>query len=302
MKKTLLFFLLFFCNITFSQIIEGDGIYDLDSCNFENTFSMIKLDTSMQNIWQIGQPSKQVFNSSYSYENALITDSLSPYPIARNSYFDVVLPNSYGPNLIISFKHRFHSDTLIDGGYIECSYDMGETWTNVVYDFIVNHPDDFRSENLYTEYDTLKGGIPGFSGSSSSWIETKLQWVFFYPVKANYADTFLLRFHFMSDSVQTNKDGWIIDDFLISYADFGSGISELDASNIQLFPNPTNNKLNFEKEISGQYKICDLSGRIVFEGKLSGQELDVQALQEGMYVFYLESKEKTYKTFFVKEN
>lgn len=217
----------------------------MDSCKFENQCSLLKLDTSSQEIWQIGKPAKPFFDTAYSSPNALVTDTINPYTTSNHSYFDLILPNIYfyPDGRIVGFKHKFQTDTLTDGGYIEMSYDKGLTWNNIIDDPIIINPIEFNTENLYSNQDTLKGGIRGFSGTSNGWIYTRIQWVWYYPCKTYPADTIIMRFHFISDNIQTNKDGWMIDNILISYADMGSPIEENKNihSQIYIMPNPIDN-------------------------------------------------------------
>ncbi|MFA5781899.1 MAG: T9SS type A sorting domain-containing protein [Bacteroidales bacterium] len=255
-KLLTVFFLLSFS--TFSQINPFLGIYDVDSCKFESQCSLLQIDTSLQNIWQIGKPAKPFFDTAYSSLNALITDTINPYPISNHSYFDLIIPTNYYylANLIVGFKHKFQTDTLTDGGYIEVSYDIGITWNNVLHDDIVHNVMEFHTENLYSEQDTLRGGINGFSGTSNGWIYTRIQWVWILPIKTVPLDTLIMRFHFISDSIQTNKDGWMIDNILISFVDLPSSIKEIENnhSRIYIMPNPVDNFAtikfdNFKNEI-----------------------------------------------------
>ena len=253
MKKLKLFTIVFLLSSSaFCQINPYLGIYDVDSCNFESQCLLTNIDTSSQNIWQIGTPAKAFFDTAYSLPNAIVTDTVNPYPTLNHSYFDLIIPNTsyYYAGLIVGFKHKFETDTSSDGGYIEVSYDKGISWNNVIIDGIINNPLEFNTENLYTLQDTLKGGINGFSGTSNGWIYTKIQWIWFMPVKTYPPDTLIMRFNFISDAVQTNKAGWMIDNILISYADLGSSINEVENYNynINITPNPVENvsKITFD--------------------------------------------------------
>lgn len=293
MKKILLTFgiFLFVLDVQSQFIITGDRT-DLDSCNFESICDFITLDSSAQNIWQIGKPNKQFFSSSLSELNSLITDTINVYPDTNHSSFLVALPGLYG-NILIEFKHRINSDTLIDGGYIESSYDGGQTWANIIYDYNVTMPEAFNFENLYTESDTLRGGIPGFSGTSNDWIETKIQWIFYFPVRSEVPDTFLLRFNFISDSIQTGKDGWMIDDFKISYVSMCCGLNELPSSSIQIFPNPSKGVIHLQAKdnLSVQnISVLDLFGKEVYSTPMKqSNEIRVDFLAPGIYFVTFET-------------
>lgn len=222
----------------------------MDSCEFESHCKLLVLDTSSSNIWQIGKSSKFFSDSFTSYLSTLVTDTLYPYPAKNHSYFDILIPNHRGSNLIVSFLHQFQTDTLIDGGYIEISYDSGKTWNNVVYEEEVHQPEVFATENLYAEQDTVAGGIPRFSGKSNGWVYTRIQWVWFFYLDFNPPDTLHMRFHFISDSMQTNKAGWMIDKILVSIAELPFSVDEINSGNpfIKIEPNPVEDVATIEFE------------------------------------------------------
>jgi hypothetical protein len=255
----------------FSQINPFLGIIDVDSCKFETPCILVNIDTSAQNIWQIGEPQKPFFNEAYSIPNALITDTLNSYPTQNHSFFDLkfCVYDYYIFGIIVGFKHKYQTDTLSDGGYIDVSYDNGQTWVNVLYDDTVHNLMEFNTENLYSEQDTLLGGINGFSGTSNEWIYTRIQWIWEYPCDIWAPDSLTLRFHFISDSNQTNKDGWMIDNILISFADEGSAIQNFNSLNtrIEISPNPVDNfaTISFNTQVEGPltFVLINSIGKIV---------------------------------------
>lgn len=215
----------------YAQIDPYEGIANVDSCMFysQNTHMLI-LDTSRNNIWQIGKPHKPFFYQALSLPYAIVTDTVSPYKVSNHSYFDLKIPGRY-MDIIIGFKHKYQTDSGIDGGYIQISEDKGKNWVNIRnYNCL-----QFNSENLYTTKDSLQGGEPGFSGQSNEWINTRFQIIWMMPVKTDWIDTVMFRFSFISDSIQTNKDGWLIDDILVSVADLGSGFSEIELNQNKLY-------------------------------------------------------------------
>lgn len=281
-----------------AQVNPYNGIYDLDSCHFETPCSWIMIHNDTDNIWQIGTPQKPFFNTSYSSQNALVTDTIHPYATSNHSYFDLKVPdtlNFFIGNVILSFKHKFQTDTLIDGGYIEISNDGGYSWFNVIEDDPVLA---FNSENLYSQTDTLAGGIHGFSGTSDDWITTRIQWVWLALLKGTNEDK-IIRFHFISDSVQTNKAGWMIDDILLSYVETPGGISDLRHSgiSIKLAPNPADYfiELDLEQNGSGPYALSVfnvLGQEVKTAGNIrSGKlRLDVSGLKSGVYFVQLKKE------------
>ena len=136
MKKLLLFLTLIslvnFANAQYSLFI-----------NFEDTSTVkyVKIDTTNHNnIWQIGRPSKTVFTSAYSIPNAIVTDTILPYPINNHSSFIITIKDPQwfqGSPSELDFFHQYNTDSGKDGGYIDVSYNGGAKWKNILYDSIL---------------------------------------------------------------------------------------------------------------------------------------------------------------------
>lgn len=299
MRKLLLSFLILWqAGIGYSQIDPHNGIYDIDSCHFESICPMVQFDSINQGIWQIGKPSKIYFDSAFSPVNAIVTDTLNNYPVSNHSYFDLAVPNWYGAGIIVSFRHKFDTDTLTDGGYIEVSYDDEGVWTNIINENIAHGPIGFNVENLYTSQDTLADGVPGFSGNSQGWVHTRVQWIWLYWLKNYPPDTLRLRFHFVSDSIQTNKDGWMIDNILVSYADQDSSVDEpvFSQNDIKIAPNPVGSFACINlSESSGDFltvSIFNSWGQKVKRCRIiSSREfrIDTSELTQGIYFVQIEN-------------
>ncbi|MGE5316384.1 MAG: T9SS type A sorting domain-containing protein [Chloroflexota bacterium] len=237
MKKIYaLVFLSFLTVGAFAQIVPFEGIYDVDSCDFETPCHLVNSDTA-GNLWQLGAPDKLTFTESYSIPYAMITDTVNPYPTGADAWFELGFHMDdyfYGMDIIVGFRHKYNTDTLLDGGYIETSNDNGATWYNVINDPNIMW---LITDNMYTQNDTLKGGVPGFSGTSGDWVYTQLEIIYGMPVKWPY-DTLMMRFHFISDETETAKDGWMIDNLHTSYADLGSGVKNRVLEQVSVNPNP----------------------------------------------------------------
>jgi hypothetical protein len=77
MKTGSILILLLLCQSSFGQMIW--------EINFEDWYygeDRIYIDTisNQDNIWQVGQPNKIIFNTAYSEPNAIITDTSNHYP------------------------------------------------------------------------------------------------------------------------------------------------------------------------------------------------------------------------------
>jgi hypothetical protein len=310
MKKTLL--LTCITVITFSlqgQIESFKGIIEMDACNLdadETACGYIQLDTLNFDLWQIGTPQKPFFDSAYNPPNAILTDTIYPYDTSRLEFFEFNVPISEHPyyqgNIIVGFKHKFETDTLVDGGFIEASFDGGVSWHNVIF------PENsgewleyFGTENMYSIEDTLANGKHGFSGTSDGWIHSKIQWVWQLPVVRSMQippDTLRLRFFYMSDSLQTNKDGWMIDDIRLEFADLGSAVEEQSTLlKTNLTPNPFSGSatLYFNNPNKGplHLSIVNLSGKIMQQvNDINDNEILIRQdqLTSGLYFYYLKNK------------
>ena len=269
-KVTILSIIICTCFYSFAQNI--DIIWD--TITFEEPYSYLTIDTSSQNIWQVGEPNKIFFDSAYSIYNAIVTDTINYYPANNNANFDLKIGEfnffeQFPFSICIEIKHKFDTDTLQDGGFISVSYDEGLTWMNIIKD-TTDFWDDTpmnNGYNLYSNSDSLYNGELGFSGHSNNWVTTSFCW-FFYPVK-NIAefpgDTIIVRFTFISDSIGDNKEGWIIDNIKLYSYDLGGSIYDKNSLDFQLIPNPITEyaKIKITDYQKALLRIFSIDGKIV---------------------------------------
>lgn len=307
MNKILTVILFFFSSSLFSQIELGyQGLIPIHIISFEDPSKEVVIDTTnQQNNWVIGSTNKTFFGQANSLPNAIMTDSVNSYSPNNHSYFDLgfrAWDNSGFPfNMYIQFDHKYETDSLIDGGFITVSYDTGQTWVNVINDSscVSCYSWPFiNSENLYTFNDSLKNGNFGFSGTSD-WKTTTFQWIWMLPVaKEIYSDTMIVRFNFISDSIQTNKDGWIIDNINVGFVDLGSSIQEINNQlKVELYPNLTNQYFNYKMEDNDKLEslfITDVKGQIIYSEKNPNKEnrIDVSKYPSGIYFVKFSTKGK----------
>jgi hypothetical protein len=241
MKRGILFSILFLC------FLQSNFAQTIDTINFEINASRAEIDTSNQsNVWQIGKPSKVVFDSAFSLNKAIVTDTLVQYPMGVNSSFKVGFVLT-GQQPVISFKYKMDSDSGKDGGYVDVSFDNGQNWELLTAQ--TNHPGNggmvggnfgMYTNSFYDTVDTLYNGQPGFSGQTNGWKQASIQFPCF-AVKMGF--TFWVRFTFISDSIQTTNDGWMIDDIVIDNTGICSEVDELQNNKISvsIYPNPISN-------------------------------------------------------------
>jgi len=312
--KTLLLsaFLFFSCFSGFAQTNDGRSIGDTlgpwITITFEEPSEYIQITPSPGNIWQIGPPQKSFFNQAYTIPNAIVTDTTGYYPVNNTSSFDLFITTQntnyfYPMDLFIDFRHKFDSDTLKDGGYISVSWDLGQTWNNILDDTLSQYwlisPFDptgfvYGNTNLYNNTDTLFNVEHGYSGKSNGWVHSCLAW-YDLPVAGQDfwpPDTMILRFNFVSDNLQNNREGWMIDQIRIFSIDLGSGTGgELNSGvGAHVTPNPVRSDalVSLDKVCNHvEYCLTDLSGRTTFQGNCeNGNHFVIpgQGITPGIYI------------------
>lgn len=251
--------------------------------NFEDStmFDRIVVDTleNPSNIWQIGQPSKENFNSAYSGPNAMITDTLNSYPINDTSSFIIkhYRAGSWGVSnyeLTLQFWFKFDSDSINDYGTVEASFDNGLTWINLLIEDSIHYLNWIEQK-------------PVLTGKSNEWQHFALDLVHL-SYEYVYNDTTLFyRFTFISDSIQTNKDGWMLDNF--KFTDYWEGINKIEDDHlISVFPNPVNESFKINRTQNGNnqtIRITSLQGRLIYED-IDFNELfiDTKLFESGCYI------------------
>ena len=237
--------------------------------------------TQTNNLWQIGAPLKIGFIPALEGTRSLITDTALNYPINNISSFYIKIivhcPHPYGTK--IQFLHKFSSDTTIDGGTIEISHDNGNSWINLIDDPLLMYPNE-----LYSSTDTIQslGWKPGFSGNINS------NYVMFEINTSEFSDdTLVFKFTFASDSIETNKEGWMIDEMYLMA--WGSEIEEYNLnSQISVFPNPTSDKIYFASKIKIQkpfeVNVFNQLGELVLQkDSKENEDIDISNLNTGIY-------------------
>lgn len=260
----ILILLLTLCS--FSSRAQWAFHHDFEAPNnvFANRFI---LDTTHNsNSWQIGKPQKTVFDSALTAPNAIVTDTLHSYATKDTSIFYIKVQSRYYGGVngwfeLVGFTFYYQLD--IDTGEIakvEIQVDSGRRWVDLLKEDITyninwggNKPVLSSSTNGWAAYNV------SFYDWAKSYRTNK------YPYYLN-PDTTLIRFTFLSDSVQTNKDGWIIDAF--SLHNRTESIQSLANNNlISIYPNPTSDyiyiKRNTQRTTDEAVSIYNIYGQEV---------------------------------------
>ena len=254
-------------------------------------------DSSLNNIWQIGLSYKAVFGTTFSVPNAIMTDTINPYPINNHSSFQFLItkPTNIADYVCLSaiqliFRHKINTDTLRDGGYIDISHDLGETWTNIIDDSIATgfSPDG----TFYDNTDSLTRGKFGFSGNNTNeWISSGFIWDVNDNEQALKNDSIIIRFNFISDSINNNKAGWIIDNIDIQVLDLCViGVDDVEEKQQTLvYPNPISDISILElPESDNEYliRIYNVFGHKVFSCTSKGSiEISRDNFYPGIYFY-----------------
>lgn len=281
----------------------------LDTTDFEASAPRITINISQpDNIWQIGTPSKTNFTSAYQSLRAIATDTVNPYPDSNFSQFTYGF-ELYGSTPFIEFTHKFDTDSNHAGGYIEMSADNGNTWlllTDTTWRDLYIGVFGFSCNNFYSFNDSLPNNKVGFTGSSSGWIKSRISFQCM-ALKAPPSESteqvqypFFLRFTFESDSLNSSKDGWMIDNIVLSNYGGCSSLDEHPISIASIWPNPiTSNRFTIKWSDdhylqNGIIKVYNNAGVLVIQQtEVYGYSYEVQSeLPEGAYSVIVEENKQ----------
>lgn len=259
-------------------------------------------------LWQIGTPQKDYFDAAFNAPNAILTDTTNTYTINDSAVFIVKIAPDYlnvFPFAQLSWRQKIDTEAGVDGGIVEASYDNGDTWQNVL-----DSP-EFRpviaAQNL--EFDTLSNGQAGFSGTRD-WQYIGLCWGTYFGELPLDIDSLFVRFTFVSDSVDTQQDGWMMDDFIFEQGLIGTADDEEQRDELNISPNPAADFIYINIEglnmINATAKVYDLMGRLILTNKISlsdevGASLNVTQLKGGTYIVKVENEFFSRSDVFIKK-
>ncbi len=280
--------------LTNTAFAQDDYFIDFDSPFSQNDHIIIDTLTNPGNIWEIGIPDKALFHYAHSPLHAIVTDTLNPYPVNDTSSFIIKHTRmgcwgTFNYELNLYFWFMMDSDTLTDYGKVEVSIDNGLSWINLLSD-----------TSYFIDWYELK---PVLTGNSGGWQHFAAN-LYELTYQIGYSDTLLYRFTFISDSIQTNKDGWIIDDFHLN--DFWEGVDEYKNSDlIDIFPNPSNGNFTIESDLLNKSKfrieIYDITGNLFFNEVLYSKHFKLD-LKDGLYFMKIIDGENVYLKKLIIEN
>jgi hypothetical protein len=261
----------------------GPTYFDFESIEQKKYF---KTDS---NIWKITKPSKLKFNSSYNGEYAILSDSNNYYAKDINASFQFKINLEFCEDqFYMHFFHKFDFELSKDGGVIETSYDNGLTWHNIVSDtLLIKYAEDIQG--FYQNSSKIKSNneSPGYTGTVSEFSEVRLI-TECQGYKTNNIDTLLFRYTITSDSIESNNEGWILDNFILGY--ILVGIKDYQDTNIIIKPNPASDYISIilPNQLINSSEVLTMNGVILM--KSNNCELDVSELPEGLYLIRINNK------------
>ncbi len=294
MKKSVLAIILLIMSFFkgYGQCVETNYFSTL--LNFEDTTGyydcLIQRDsTDTVNRWQIGIPTKAVFDSAYSPVNVIVTDTANTYkPNDTSIFIFAALP---GASSRVWHLHTFggryyvNSDTLTDFGRIEYSPNKGITWINLMED-----------TTGLVEWKSWLTEKPVLSGNSNGWkhfrciinIPDSIHVFSTWSWPLGYTDTVLYRFTFITDSAETYKNGLMFDD--IEIFEEVESVSDPHASNnlITVYPTPAQSTLRVsyaQPMHQPQIRITNSLGQTMrIMNNYTATDIDISDLPNGVYM------------------
>lgn len=255
------YFILLFSLLCMPAIVQAQYYINFETDTFRQKLLTIDTVNYKRNNWQIGRPSKPFIDSAFSKPNAIVTDTSLPYTPFDTSVFVLKLarlgplgPNSSFLGILwyLGFKYSMQKDTG-DIAMVEVSFDTGQHWTNLA---------DSLPIYLFSWTNNIK---PNLAKDSVTFGMYELN-MHLYPEKF---DSLWIRFTFIADSNNHNKDGWMIDDMQWWY--FAEDVAKLNyqADLISLYPNPSAGYVYIERKTkerrNEQVVITDMKGAIVYQ-------------------------------------
>jgi len=278
--------------------------YQYNTFEIEENFP-VTIEPGTDSLWQIGKPAKNFFNEASSNPNAVMTDSLNNYPIDQSTWIEFTIDEQTlltWPYIQIEWTYKIDVEEGVDGGIIETSYDNGLTWKNVFSDpefrpFVVG---DY-------ETDTLFNGQVGVTGVAD-WNWMAVCWGTYEGQLPDNPASIKVRYTFVSDSIDTQQEGWMLDDIFVRVGVIGNTTNQ-KINPISVHPNPTSDRLFLDLEgievnnISIQ--IYNTAGQLVHSKDLevfmdSRPSISVAGLENGRYTLFINSEELVMRSTFLK--
>lgn len=97
-----------------------------------------------------------------------------------------------------------------------------------------------------------------------------------------------VRFVFQSYSIQTNKMGWIIDDFNLGHVEVAGGLNDYSLHNrLPIYPNPSSDVFTVSYPshyVDGDMQVYNLNGKKILNSTLT-KTIDLSGFGNGIYYY-----------------
>jgi hypothetical protein len=261
------------------------------------TSLLIEIDTTGNNVWQIGPPQKTIFNSAATVPNVIVTDTVNAYPANNTSsfYFKVPVWMNWGI-FALQWKQKLDLDSAMDAGTISYSVDDGVTWSEVFGDPYLYNFYGYDSVNV----DTTASGIYGFTGTDTTWSDIWLCYQMSWLQQFATNDTLLFRFTIHSDSIDNQKEGWMIDNMMCHITIVHTAKGEQKDAYQKVYPSVTDGTVFIETMALNEFHIIenmqliDASGRTVKEWKNAPTRfrIDIGDQPAGTYLLRIQTNKQ----------
>jgi hypothetical protein len=257
---------------------------------------MIEKDTN--SCWQIGPPQKTLFNSASTVPNVIITDTINSYRTNDTSSFRIRILNEWENwgILALQWSQKLDLDSLNDWGIVEYSKDDGVTWYEVFDDPFVYNFYGWTSSNVAY----MPSGFQGFTHVDTTW---KNIWLCFDLSWLSVAlpDTLDFRFTVISDSMETNQEGWMIDNFIAGFTWVHTLPENPLDGYMQISPNPTEGRIDIRTQKINEFHIIEEMNLINMRGEVvqtwknvpTKYFIDIDDHPDGIYYLKVRTNIKT---------
>ena len=287
--------------------LNCEGFFDnlSDTINPIDDPHLFNIDsTNPNNDWVFGHSHKEAFDSVSTFRG-WITDSVQAYSPNSKSHFEVLIVDTtgLGPMTWVGFEHKFELDSATEGCYVEYSCDR-ENWRNLEpfnppyppsHIELVNYPP------YVTQSSTIHDSVSVFHHATDNWFWSyfQIQWVGTLIQNdpnerstadcSEFFDSLYVRFTFESDSIESNKAGWMIREVVIGQGNYQLwNVPELSNSQLRFLPNPSTGTFRLQLEPAAgkleRVAVFDLSGRKVHDEPFLNMDINLSHLRDGHYI------------------
>ncbi len=307
MPKLLLVLIILACSTSSKgQFFYDDGPLDSFVIKFDTDTSHYSPDTANVPLWQFGGTYKSFFGSDTS-KKRMTTDTLSGYPIGANNFFLLRIPHV--SHTLITFWHRYQTDSTKDGGLVEYSNDHGLSWSNVKGACNIDGGGlgcgGILTDSFYSSTDFVSLGGPCFNGTCGSTRKSAFQFAGCPGVKSTAGpgcsfydvDTLYIRFRFVSDSTPDTLAGWAIDSVKVNYYLQSGYVDQHNPGQMKVVPNPSENgKFNLPRLADSKNYLIEITGTM---GQLITripytESLDLSTQPPGIYFYQIKGLQMIY--------